>query len=73
MNIRGLGDKLVDHLVDHRIVKTPADLYTLSATALADMERMAEKSASNVVRCYRKEQKHHPGAIYLFAGYSQCR
>jgi len=56
MNIRGLGDKLVDHLVDHGIVKTPADLYTLSATALADMERMAEKSASNVVNAIERSK-----------------
>lgn len=49
MNIRGLGEKLVDHLVDHGIIKTPADLYTLDATALAAVERMAEKSADNVV------------------------
>jgi DNA ligase (NAD+) len=56
MNIRGLGDKLVDHLVDHRVVKTPADLYTLSVTALADMERMAEKSASNVVNAIERSK-----------------
>ncbi len=56
MNIRGLGDKLVDHLVDNGIIKTPADLYTLSATALADLERMAEKSAGNVINAIEKSK-----------------
>jgi DNA ligase (NAD+) len=56
MNIRGLGDKLVDHLVDHAIVKTPADLYTLNATTLAALERMAEKSADNIMNAIEKSK-----------------
>jgi len=49
MDIEGLGDKLVDQLVDNKLVKTPADLYELDIAALAGLERMAEKSAGNVV------------------------
>jgi DNA ligase (NAD+) len=49
MDIEGLGDKLVDQLVDGGLVRTPADLYRLSAESLAGLERMAEKSAANVV------------------------
>jgi DNA ligase (NAD+) len=49
MDIEGLGDKLVDQLVDAGIVRTPADLYKLGVAALAELERMAEKSAANVV------------------------
>jgi len=49
MDIEGLGDKLVDQLVDASIVHTPADLYKLGVAALAELERMAEKSAANVV------------------------
>jgi len=49
MDIEGLGDKLVDQLVDAGIVRTPADLYGLDAARLAALERMAEKSAANVV------------------------
>ena len=49
MDIEGLGEKLVDQLVESRIVHTPADLYTLDVQALAALERMAEKSAANVV------------------------
>ena len=49
MDIEGLGDKLVDQLVDANIVRTPVDLYRLGIAALAELERMAEKSAANVV------------------------
>ena len=49
MDIEGLGDKLVDQLVDADIVRTPDDLYKLGIAALAALERMAEKSAANVV------------------------
>jgi len=49
MDIEGLGDKLVDQLVDSGIVHTPADLYRLGIAALAELERMADKSAGNVV------------------------
>jgi DNA ligase (NAD+) len=49
MDIEGLGDKLVDQLVDANLVRTPADLYKLGVAALAELERMADKSAKNVV------------------------
>jgi DNA ligase (NAD+) len=48
MDIEGLGDKLVEQLVDEGIVRTPADLYKLGVAKLAALERMAEKSAANV-------------------------
>jgi len=49
MDIEGLGQKLVDQLVDHGIVKTAADLYRLGLVALSELDRMAEKSAQNVL------------------------
>jgi DNA ligase (NAD+) len=49
MDIEGLGDRLVEQLVDLDIVRTPADLYGLQAEALAGLDRMAEKSAANVI------------------------
>jgi DNA ligase (NAD+) len=49
MNIDGLGDKLVDQLVDKKIVKDAADLYKLDLETLAGLERMAEKSAQNLL------------------------
>ena len=57
MDIEGLGDKLVDQLVDAKIVRTPADLYKLGMAALAELERMAEKSAANVVAAIAKSRK----------------
>ncbi len=49
MDIEGLGDKLVDQLVEAGIVHTPADIYKLGLAKLAALERMADKSAANVV------------------------
>jgi len=49
MDIEGLGDKLVDQLVDRGLVHTPADVYGLSLGRLAGLERMAEKSAANLL------------------------
>ena len=49
MDIEGLGEKLIDQLVDTGRVRTAADLYHLRADALAGLERMAEKSARNVI------------------------
>ena len=49
MDIEGLGEKLVDQLVGGGVVRTPADLYRLDIGKLAALERMAEKSAANVV------------------------
>lgn len=57
MDIDGLGDKLVDQLVDLAIVRTPADLYRLGLAALANLERMAEKSANNIVRAIEKSKQ----------------
>ncbi|MHB8668545.1 MAG: NAD-dependent DNA ligase LigA, partial [Burkholderiales bacterium] len=47
MDIEGLGDKLVQQLVDKGMVKTVADLYRMKKDELADLDRMAEKSAQN--------------------------
>jgi len=49
MDIEGLGDKVVDQLVDQGIVRTPADLYKLGVVKLAALDRMADKSATNLV------------------------
>ncbi len=49
MNIDGLGGKLVDQLVDKKLVKDVADLYKLDLETLAGLERMAEKSAQNLL------------------------
>jgi len=48
MDIEGLGDKLVEQLVDADLVHTPADIYGLSVDTLAGLERMGDKSAQNL-------------------------
>ena len=49
MDIEGMGDKLVDQLVDRELIRTPADLFKLGMDALSNLDRMAEKSAANVL------------------------
>jgi DNA ligase (NAD+) len=57
MDIDGLGEKLVEQLVDEGMVKTVADLYSLDFHELAKLERMAEKSASNVLKAIEASKK----------------
>ncbi len=49
MDIEGLGEQLVDQLVEKQVITTAADLYKLGLTSLAALDRMADKSAQNVV------------------------
>jgi DNA ligase (NAD+) len=56
LDIEGLGDKLVDQLVDGGLVATPADLYKLDAATLAALERMADRSAANVVAAIERSK-----------------
>ena len=57
ININGLGESLVDQLVDKKIVQDVADLYSLSEEQLADLERMGKKSARNVLAEIEKSKK----------------
>ena len=49
MNIDGLGDKLIEQLVEKKLINNVADLYTLKLDQLTELERMAEKSAMNII------------------------
>jgi DNA ligase (NAD+) len=66
LDIEGLGEKLVDQLVDSAMVSTPADIYGLTAEQLAGLERMAEKSAANVVAAIERS-KRTTLARFIFA------
>ena len=66
MDIEGLGEKLVDQLVDGGAVHTAADLYKLGLTSLAALERMADKSAANVIAAVEKS-KRTTLARFIFA------
>lgn len=57
VEIEGLGDKLVEQLVDAGVVKTLPDLYRLGLTSLLALDRMAEKSAQNVLAALEKSKR----------------
>lgn len=56
MDIEGLGDKLIDQLVDAGLVSVPADLYALSTEQLAALPRMGEKSAAKVLKALERSK-----------------
>jgi DNA ligase (NAD+) len=66
MDIQGLGDKLVEQLVDGDWVKTPADLFSLQAQRLATLERMGEKSALKLQAAI-ESAKHTTLPRFLYA------
>lgn len=66
MDIEGLGDKIVDQLVDLHIVRTPADLYKLGLMALANLDRMGDKSADNLLAAINKSRSNTL-ARFIFA------
>ena len=57
VEVEGLGDKLVDQLVDANIIKTLPDLYRLGLASFAALDRMAEKSALNIVQALQKSKQ----------------
>jgi DNA ligase (NAD+) len=57
LDIEGLGDKLVDQLVDAGVIKTLPDLYRLGLTSLSALDRMAEKSAQNILAALEKSKQ----------------
>ena len=57
MDIEGLGDKLVEQLVDQQLLRTPADIYQLRFDDLLALERMGEKSANNLLAAIEQSKK----------------
>lgn len=57
VEVEGLGDKLVEQLVDAHIIRTLPDLYKLGFTALAGLDRMADKSASKLIEALEKSKQ----------------
>jgi DNA ligase (NAD+) len=56
VEVEGLGDKLVEQLVDAHLIRTLPDLYKLGLAALANLDRMAEKSATNLLEALDKSK-----------------
>lgn len=57
MDIEGLGEKLIDQLVDQGLVHTPADLFKLNPAVLSSLERMGEKSADNLIHAIQQAKQ----------------
>ena len=57
MNIDGLGDKLIDQLLEAHLIETPADLYRLDKAALLQLERFGDKSATNLLNAIETSKK----------------
>ncbi len=66
MDIEGLGDKLVEQLIDKGLVEHVDDLYRLSVEQLVTLERMGEKSAKNLIAALEKS-KHTTLARFIYA------
>jgi DNA ligase (NAD+) len=66
MDIEGLGDKLVDQLVDAGLIKTVADIYHLSLDDLLNLERMGKKSAENLLKSL-EDSKNTSLPKFIFA------
>lgn len=66
MDIEGLGVKLIDQLVDKRLIKDVADIYYINKQELIELERMADKSAQNIIDAIEKS-KTKPFSKFLYA------
>ncbi|WP_174507733.1 NAD-dependent DNA ligase LigA [Klebsiella oxytoca] len=66
LDVEGMGDKIIDQLVEKEYVHTPADLFRLSAGKLTGLDRMGPKSAQNVVNALEKS-KQTTFARFLYA------
>ena len=66
MDIDGVGGKLIEQLVELKLIRTPADLFKLDLTTLMQLERMGEKSAKNALNSL-EQAKHTTLARFIFA------
>ncbi|WP_072567674.1 NAD-dependent DNA ligase LigA [Enterobacter sp. SA187] len=66
MDVDGMGDKIIDQLVEKEYVHTPADLFRLTAGKLTGLDRMGPKSAQNIVNALEKS-KETTFARFLYA------
>ncbi|MEO9945312.1 NAD-dependent DNA ligase LigA [Paraglaciecola sp.] len=56
-DIDGLGDKIIEQLVDLKLVKAPADFFNLELVQISNLERMGEKSAANLIQSLEKSKQ----------------
>ncbi|MBU0711980.1 NAD-dependent DNA ligase LigA, partial [bacterium] len=68
LNLDGLGEKLIDQLIDNELIKNIADIFTLKKESLVSLERMADKSAQNIIdEINKKKQSPIPMNKILFS------
>ena len=68
MDIEGFGEQLIEQLVDKHVITTAADLYKLGLTSLAALDRMADKSAQNVLNALEKSKSTTLGRFIYALG-----
>lgn len=68
MDLAGLGEAVVEQLVDRNLVRTPADLYALDAETVAGLERQGKKSAENLVRAIEASKHQSFDRVLLALG-----
>jgi DNA ligase (NAD+) len=71
MDIEGVGEALIDQLVDHKMVESPADLYFLKKEQFTELERMAEKSATNLATAIEESKKRDLWRLIFALGIRQ--
>lgn len=72
MNIEGLGDKLIDQLVDKKQISTVADLFSLELDQLISLDRMAKKSAQNILAALDKSKNTTLNRFIYALGIRDC-
>ncbi len=70
MDISGMGDKLIDRLVELGLLHNYADIYSLTAPELAELDRLGEKSAQNIINAIEKSKSRPLGALIGALGIS---
>ncbi len=68
MNIDGLGEKIIVQFLENKLIKDSSDLYTLTVEQIAQLERMAEKSAENIVNAIQESKKRTPDKLLFGLG-----
>ncbi len=71
MNIDGLGEKLIEQLVNKNLIQTVADLYELKHEQLADLELMGETSANNILQAIKNSKKTTLGKFLFSLGINE--
>ncbi len=68
MNIDGLGEKIIVQFLENDLIKDPSDLYSLTIEQIAQLERMAEKSAENIVNAIQESKNRTPDKLLFGLG-----